>query len=165
MAKELRLEQGKLTIAGGKERYVLVPLRIFAEIYNTLEDVVGTGAGAVAYMMGKRIGKGLAEELIRRTGGSSDLKHNVEKLIELLSELGFGRFELVEADGKRFVIRMYEGPTSEFIKNTGKASCHLERGLIAGVLEEVLGCKCMARETKCRSAGSPYCEIVVEKMA
>ena len=160
--KELKFEKGMLTIAGGTERYILIPLRIYGALYNSIEKIIGDAVAGVLYVVGKNIGKGLAEEVKRRMNerGVSGLEELASDAVKLLEELGFGKVELVESSSEKFVVRMYDSATSVHAQK-GKAVCHLERGMLAGIAEEIMGKHYIAKEVKCRAKGDPYCEFII----
>ncbi|HID66309.1 MAG TPA: hypothetical protein EYP32_05715 [Aquificaceae bacterium] len=160
--RELRFEKGELTIADGKERYILIPLRAYGALYNSIEKIVGDAVSGILYVAGKDIGRGLAEEVKRRMDErkASGLEELARDAVKLLEELGFGKIELVESSPEKFVVRMYSSATSMHAKK-GKAVCHLERGMLVGIAESILGKRYVAKEVKCRAKGDDYCEFII----
>ncbi|HIP85658.1 MAG TPA: hypothetical protein EYH17_03315 [Pyrodictium sp.] len=160
--RDLRFEKGELTIAGGSERYILIPLRAYGVLYNSIEKIVGDAVSGILYVAGKDIGKGLSEEIKRRMDErrASGLEELARDAVKLLEELGFGKVELVESNPQKFVVRMYSSATSMYAKK-GKTVCHLERGMLVGIAENIMGKRYVAKEVKCRAKGDAYCEFVI----
>lgn len=160
--RDLKFEKGELTIANGSERYILIPLRAYGALYDSIEEIVGDAVSGVLYAAGKSIGRGLAEEIKRRMDERkvSGLEELARDAVKLLEELGFGKVELVESRPEKFIVRMYSSATSVHARK-GKAVCHLERGMLAGIAEDIMGKHYVAREVKCRAKGDPYCEFII----
>ncbi len=165
-------EKGELRIAGGTERYILIPLRAYAAIIEGMRKLVGEGAGGALYFVGRMIGRGLVEEILRRMDEKS-LERNVENVIktyvQFLEELGFGKIEILEIGTDHAKIKMYSPPSMVGlkiivgeIKAVGGHVCHLERGMIAAVFEEVLKRPYRGVEVEHGTYEDPYCTIVVE---
>ncbi len=169
MASKLVVRNGMLTLGEGEERYILIPMRAYAAIIDAIVGLVGDAAAGPLYYLGKRIGKGLVEEMETRIGGSRDPEEIVKAYVELLRELGFGSVELVEMRGGELVVRMEDAPSLASRRLVGRGSsrgaCHLERGMLAAVLEEVTGEKYLAyEEEQGLNGGAPYCVIVARPM-
>ncbi len=173
-ATKIKYERGRITIGEGVERYILIPMRAYTEIINSLVRLVGDAAGAPLYMLGKGIGHGLAEELRKRMEGK---EASVEEFVKVyagyLEELGFGRIEVKEFTGDSATIYMYEPPSMAGIKlvngeaktwlDKGKKICHLEAGMMAAAFEDYLGGKYRGMEVEHGSTDNPYCVIKVVK--
>ena len=176
--ERMRLESGEIHIGSGKERYILIPMRAYAEIINTMFDLVGQTASGPLYYLGKRIGHGLVEELARRLDEEQKEK-NVGNLVEayakFLEQLGFGRIQVKEMDDKHAVMEMESPPsmagiavvdgTAEKLAKEGKKICYLEAGMIAGVFEKILGGRFQAVEKEHGTLDNPYCVIEVRRVA
>lgn len=48
-AAKIKYERGRITIGEGVERYILIPMRAYTEIINSLVRLVGDAAGAPLY--------------------------------------------------------------------------------------------------------------------
>ncbi len=169
MASKLVVKDGMLTLGEGTERYILIPMRAYAAIIDAMVSLVGDAASGPLYYLGKRIGKGLVEEMETRLEGSSNPEEIVRAFVELLRELGFGRVELVEMRGSELVVRMEDAPSLMSRRMLGhgasRGACHLERGMLAAVLEAITGEKYVALEEDQGLDGEkPYCVIVARPM-
>ncbi len=178
-AEELSLDKakGELHIAHGKERYILIPMRAYAAIIDAIVGLVGDAAAGPLYYLGKRIGKGLVEELRNRLQERHEAA-NVENLIKeyagFLEELGFGKIDVKEFNSEHAVIHMHSPPSMAGISlingkaaellQKGKKICYIEAGMIAAVFEEIIGGKFQGRELEHGTLDNPYCVIEVRKM-
>jgi len=176
LKEELEETRGEIHLRGGQERYILIPMRAYAEIVNTMFDLVGQTAGGPLYYLGKRIGQGLVEELVKRMEEAHEAR-NVENLVKeyarFLEELGFGKITIEEFDSSHAVIRMENPPSMagaalvdgavEKLARGGKKVCYLETGMIAGVFEKILGGKYQGVEREHGTPENPYCVIEVRK--
>ncbi len=175
--EDLKLEKGELHIGSGKERYILIPMRAYAEIINTMFELVGQTAGGPLYYLGKRIGQGLVEELTKRMNEANEEK-NIENLIKeyagFLEELGFGKIEILEFNDNHATIRMESPPSmagiavadgiAEKLVREGKKVCYLETGMVAGVFEKILGSRFQGIEKEHGTVENPYCIIEVRRV-
>ncbi len=176
--QDLQMDKGEIHIGKGKERYILIPMRAYAEIINTMFDLVGATAGGPLYYLGKRIGHGLVEELVHRMNEAHEAK-NIENLVKeyakFLEELGFGKIEVKEFNDQHAVIYMHSPPsmdgarlvdgTAEKLAKEGKKICYLEAGMIAGVFEKILGGRFQGIEKEHGTLDNPYCVIEVRRQA
>jgi len=171
----LRLERGGLYIGSSRERYILIPMRAYAEIINTMFELAGKTAGGPLYYLGKNIGRSLAKELLRRAEKTAKktLPGIVEEYARLLEELGFGKVRVLEASNNHSVILMEntpsiagaalaDGAAERLARGDGKI-CYLEAGMAAGVLEELLNTRFHGAEVEHGTPERPYCVIEVRK--
>ena len=175
-AAKITYTEGRITIGGGAERYILLPLRAYAAIIDCMVRIAGSGAGAPLYFLGKNIGRGLAEELrARMEGREATVEEFVKVYAEFLEELGFGKIEVKEFDEKSATIRMAEPPSMAGISlvngearkllEGGKKICYLEAGMMAAAFEDYLGGRFRAYEVERGTLENPYCVIRVEREA
>jgi len=159
----LEMSGGKLRIGKGEERYLILPARFFGAVYESVRRLVGSGVSGLLYYVGKEVGKGLLEEIRYRleTKGITGPEGTARELFSFLSDLGFGKVELVSISEGEAVVRIHESPTSSTLSKCEGPSCHLERGLLAGAAEAFFNVRCVAKEVKCRCLGHPYCEFVI----
>lgn len=169
-------EHGRVTIGKGHERYIIIPMRAYAAIIDAVVGVVGVNAaGALLYYLGKRIGRGLAEELrARMEGKKADTQEFVKTYAAYLEELGFGKVEVEEVTENSATIVMREAPSLAGIKAVhGKAEemlsrdkiCYLEAGMMAAAFEDYLGGRWRGVEVKHGGLEDPCCVIRVTREA
>jgi predicted hydrocarbon binding protein len=171
MANRLDMRDGVLTVAGGTERYILIPLRAYEAIIDAMRGLVGDAAAGPLYFLGKKIGRGLVEEVERLLQGRRDLDTVIKVYANYLSELGFGQVEILRMEGDEAVIKLIPPPSLEGMKLAGgikalgkgkqRGVCHLERGMLAAVLDVVTGRSHIALELEHGETPAPYCVITV----
>ncbi|ALL00369.1 hypothetical protein Pyrde_0319 [Pyrodictium delaneyi] len=178
VATSIRLSEGELRIGEGNERYILIPMRAYAEIVASFFDLVGVAAGGPLYYLGKRIGHGLVEELenrLREGVTRRELTDVIMVVAKLFEELGFGTIEVNAVDKTRIILKMKNPPSLagtryvqgifDKLKSSNMHVCYLEAGMIAGSLEKILGKRFRAREVESKIDGdSMYCFIEVTEV-
>ncbi len=101
-----------------------------------LEDIIGRGAGATAYLAGKKLGNSLGLT-------------NLEDFLQLCADLKVGIIEVPVMTESKIHVDVYECVTCSGLEPVGRTLCHFEGGLIAGVVETVLRRKARAQEVTC----------------
>ncbi|HLU66088.1 MAG TPA: V4R domain-containing protein [Kofleriaceae bacterium] len=101
-----------------------------------LEDIIGRGAAGTAYVAGKKLGNSL---------GLTSL----DAFLELCTTLKIGVIEVPVLTDTKAHVDVYECITCAGMQPVGRVLCHFEGGLIAGVVETVLGKRTRAREVTC----------------
>jgi predicted hydrocarbon binding protein len=126
-----------------------VPLVLFRTLRIIgMRRLLGESAGQALYMMGKSVGNLMAPETVVDFGRT-------------IRELGIGIAEIVCDEDDRKVVRLRECITCAGFPVTGEMFCDMESGIIAGLLERVLGKKAKSTQTKSWSVGYDYCEFDV----
>lgn len=126
-----------------------VPVLLFRLLrLIAMHRLLGESAGHTLYMMGKDLGKGLPAD-------------SVEGLLDLLKALKVGIGSVTESSDERVVIFVDECITCSGLPDIGEIFCHLEGGIIAGALENILGRPARAVQTKSNSAGFRGCQFEV----
>jgi len=167
VADRLVAHGGQLTVAGGEERYILIPARAYAAIIDAMRSLVGDMAAGPLYYLGKKIGRGLVEEMERLLAGRSSLEDVIREYARYLGQLGFGRVEVLELRGDYAKLRLVNPPSmvggvARSIGGNGSSGvCHLERGMLAAVLDAMTGAPHMAREVGHGVEPEPYCLVEV----
>ena len=98
-----------------------------------LEDIIGRGAAGTAYLAGKKLGLSL---------GLATL----EDFLELCAALKIGIIEVPVKTSTLIHVDVYECVTCSGLERVGRPLCHLEGGLIAGVVESILKRRTRAQE-------------------
>ena len=101
-----------------------------------LEDIIGSGAGAITYYAGKKLGQSL---------GLKDL----DGFLEICKQLNIGHIDIPSITNEKIHVDIYECVTCSGLDPVGRVLCHFEGGLIAGALQSILGKKVQAREVTC----------------
>ena len=143
VANALSILRPKLGDRAGVALYRL--LRLVA-----LEDIIGRGAGATAYVAGKKLGVSL---------GLTKL----DDFLGLCSAISLGIIEVPVLTASRIYVDVYECVTCSGLRTVGRTLCHFEAGLIAGVVETVVKKRAKAREVTCIGGlGHDSCGVEVD---
>ncbi len=138
---------------------VLIAKVVIAELYQGFDRVM-TLAGGLLYNVGKRAGKALYKHVKQK--GLLEGIDPLEALLFTVVKSGYAKkMEVVERSDKRIVIRAEGMLIGSSVKKKKPVDTPVA-GFIAGWLEEALGRKVDAKETKCVAKGDPYCEIEVK---
>jgi predicted hydrocarbon binding protein len=101
-----------------------------------LEDIIGRGAGATAYVAGKKLGQNL---------GITKL----EDFLALCTAISLGIIKVPVMTSSRILVDVYECVTCSGMQPVGRTLCQFEAGLVAGVVQTVTGKITKAREVTC----------------
>lgn len=101
-----------------------------------LEDIMGTGASAISYYAGKKLGQDL------------NLK-TLDEFLELCEQLKIGIIEIPKMTDTHIHVDIYECITCSGMEPVGRPICHFEGGLIAGAVESITGKSVQAKEVSC----------------
>lgn len=101
-----------------------------------LEDIIGRGAGATAYVAGKKLGASL---------GITKL----DQFLELCQAISLGVVEVPVLTSSRIYVDVYECVTCSGMAPVGRSLCQFEAGLVAGVVQAVTKKNAKAKEITC----------------
>ena len=101
-----------------------------------LEDIIGRGAAGTAYVAGKKLGLALGVT-------------KLEDFLALCATLKIGIIKVPKLTSSEIHIDVYECVTCSGMSRVGRTLCHLEGGMIAGVVESVTKKKARALEVTC----------------
>lgn len=101
-----------------------------------LEDIVGRGAGATAYVAGKKLGVNL---------GITKL----EDFLQLCTAISLGIIKVPVMTASKIHVDVYECVTCSGMTPVGRTLCQFEAGIVAGVVQNVTGKPTKAREVSC----------------
>lgn len=101
-----------------------------------LEDIIGRGAGATAYVAGKKLGQNL---------GITKL----EDFLGLCQAISLGIVKVPVLTATRIYVDVYECVTCSGMTPVGRTLCQFEAGLVAGVVQSVTGKVTKAKEMTC----------------
>ncbi|MCL5883560.1 MAG: diguanylate cyclase [Actinobacteria bacterium] len=93
------------------------------------------------------------KKLAARLGVSSN-----ERLIALFRDFGMGRLEL-EVSRDRIIVTLFTSSGAKASSAVSSQGCDMERGLIDGALELIVGVPVSTAETDCQSRGASSCRF------
>ena len=131
-----RKEGGAIYSESG-ERMMILPVYFYKAVYDALEDVVGRAAPTIIYYIGVKAGRHMAKDAARMRSGSGNVA-DVKAIADVLQEMGIGTVEKVEQTDSKIVLVLGNTISGALKLDEGKR-CHLERGLVAGMLSELTG--------------------------
>ena len=101
-----------------------------------LEDIIGRGAGATAYVAGKKLGTSLGLT-------------NLEDFLGLCNAISLGIIKVPVMTASRIYVDVYECVTCSGMRPVGRTLCQFEAGIVAGVVQTVTGKQTKAKELTC----------------
>ena len=133
-------------------------IRLFLK---SLWDRWGSAGAVFLYHTGRWAGKTMVKAWSRRfcvTGFEDILSFTVAmyKLSGLIKD-----YEL-KVDAEEAMVRLYEYYECYCLRDLGKPSGYLMKGILAGMVEECMGVEAMVVECMCIAAGDLYCEFRVK---
>ena len=138
----------------------------FVALRDSVQKLVGSGAGAILKEVGKSMGLKYAELVFRKYPELKLLaiETQIHELCSIiLRNSGWGTIDVSSSDVefKKFNIHLCGHPSGLVIKESDVPMCHLEAGLISGVLEIITGTKEHVVGFKC-DPGKPCCKIEID---
>ncbi|UCF07219.1 MAG: hypothetical protein JSW28_06080 [Thermoplasmata archaeon] len=128
---------------------------ILRGIHEELSDLLGPDvASKVLYNCGVRSGKNIINEM---NINFPDLKTLCKTLPELWLQMGMGVFSIDKMDEKEMVMKCLESNEAEAMGYTGRNTCDLTCGYLAGMVSKIFNKEYECIERKCISNGEPYC--------
>jgi len=132
-------------------------------IFVSFRRHLGSGGAAMLYHLGLEAGRSRgrhAMEMARRVGIRS-LDRALELVAKALKALGYGIIEILEFQEEPPIIRMriYQSIECELGRGVGQPFSQYVRGIIAGMISEILQREMTAKEVKCIAKGDSYCEF------
>ncbi len=101
-----------------------------------LEDIIGRGAGATAYVAGKKLGVAL---------GITQL----DNFLQLCSSISLGIVRVPVLTSSRVYVDVFECVTCSGMRPVGRTLCQFEAGIVAGVVQTIVGKPAKAKEITC----------------
>ena len=129
IANALSIIRPKLGDRAGVALYRL--LRLVA-----LEDIIGRGAGATAYVAGKKLGQNLGIT-------------NLDDFLALCSSISLGIVKVPVMTPNRIYVDVYECVTCSGMAPVGRTLCQFEAGIVGGVVQAITGKQTKAKEMTC----------------
>ena len=156
-----------LTLSGNgavllfEERAAIAPVEGLRALHRELERADPAVARRALYAMGHAMGRHVARVAAGRTKavGAELLRAS----LGYLSLKGWGKHSITAFDPARprLAVRSFATLLAKGAGQKAPAD-HVVAGALAGVFSAVTGVNGVGKETRCRAAGGPYCEFVVE---
>ncbi len=137
---------------------VVFPIVGVGSIYDHLARILGTGGETIMFEEGWALGKSSGDYLNSMLGPGR-LEWKLRALLGTYGTIGWGAATLrVEKPGEDFAVQIRECMECSG-KGKERKGCNLLRGTLTGAFTTLAGKEFKCEETKCRFAGSPFCEF------
>lgn len=135
-----------------------------ASFKNTVQKIVGSGAGAILREVGYEMGKQYARLTYKHFPDLKelDIETQITELCSIiLRNTGWGiiEFKSIDLENHSISFRLCNHPSSFIKKEDDEPTCHMEGGMVSGIIEVIVGGKQTAtnfsceHENKCCSIG------------
>jgi predicted hydrocarbon binding protein len=149
-------DEGEWQIAGSD--WLLMSGSTLRSWAKVTEQILGSGAKAIAYMAGKHAGEQFAKMLLKEGLTDEELKCALEVF---LTNGGWGKVRAKLNFQKRTaVVRIRNSVTTRQTKSN-EPVCHFISGFTAGALTIIFSKKAECVEIMCKAKGDPFCEFRV----
>lgn len=159
--KELIFNPEKGGLFYNEVRYLLLRPESLAAFQRAIEKETGEKASEILYQSGYEGGT-LSSKRYREVFGFSD-EEIVRFMVEMGSQIGWGKFELETFDGnqKVLVVKVYHSPFAEGYGPSSKPVCHMIRGVLGGMASTIFGKEMESKEVSCLAKGDEYCRFKI----
>ncbi len=157
--KELKFSAEKGGLFYNEVRYLLIRPETLAAFQKGIEQEMGERASQILFESGFQ-GGSLSSKRYREAFGLSD-EEIVRFMMEMGSQIGWGRFELVRFDSakKHCVVKVYHSPFAEAYGPSPKPICHMIRGVLGGMGSLVFEKVIESKESSCLAKGDECCRF------
>ena len=144
-----------------------IPIRLFQVLRmialgTGVEDLIGPGASAMVYQSGVNLGRILGTAVNETK--DKDLDTYVGEIGLLCNRLSIGIVvpTKVDLDSGEINFRVDECVSCAGIHSVNAPICHIEAGMVGGIVGEFVGQNVKATETKCNAIGDKTCAIATK---
>jgi predicted hydrocarbon binding protein len=142
--------------------FFLMPVDILKGVHDELAELLGADvASRVIYNCGVRSGRNIVSEM---NINFPDLKTLCNTLPELWLQMGMGVFTIERLEKDNIVLKCVESNEAVALGHTGKNSCDLTSGYLAGMITMIFGREFRCQEVKCMCNGDPHCVFELTPM-
>jgi len=150
-----------ITMLGGRVQAMILPRRLLSGVFAGLRRDIGPPAWALAYNEGLLLGEELAKSLKKMLEASP--REYLKIMAKFYTALGWGRVTDADFDtrSRRGYVEIEDNFEVEAYGTWGEPVCHYTRGVIAGVVTEIVGGHFLVTETHCRAKGDSRCKFII----
>lgn len=139
--------------------FFLMPIDILKGVHEELSELLGAEvASNIIYNCGLRSGKNIVNDMGIHF---PDLKTLSKTLPELWLQMGMGVFSIEKVNSEELLLKCEESNEAIALGLTGRNSCDLTSGYLAGMISTIFGKEYKCEEMDCVSKGDPYCVFEV----
>ncbi len=137
--------------------FFLMPIDILKGVHEELSEILGPDvASKVIYNCGFRSGKNIVKDM---NINFPDLKTLCNTLPELWLQMGMGVFNIEKLESDEMLLKCKESNEAVALGYTGRISCDLTCGYLAGMITNIFDKEFVCKEKKCLSKGDSHCEF------
>lgn len=157
--KELFFDPEKGGLFYKEVRYLLIRPEVLVTFQKEIEKELGEKAARILFLSGFQ-GGSLSAKRYREVFNFST-EQIVQFMIEMGSQIGWGRFELERFDlsNKYLSIKIYHSPFAEAYGPSTHSVCHFIRGVLGGMASVIFKREVVVRELPCLAKGDPFCQF------
>jgi len=137
----------------GNVRFLLIRPETLVGVQQAVERALGARA-AVCFVEGGRAGGARA---LRSIVGSAE--ERARALTMMAADLGWGTLTVETLTPTSFVVIGSNSPFPAAYATTGDPVCHLTRGVLEALAENLFGRPVPVHETHCEATGASYCRF------
>ncbi len=137
----------------GDARFFLIRPETLIGVQKAVERALGARA-AECFVEGGRTG---GARVLRSLAGSAE--ERARALTAMAAELGWGILTLESLTSTSFVVTASNSPFAEAHAAAGDPVCHLTRGVLEALAENLFGRPVPVHETHCEAAGAQRCRF------
>ena len=135
--------------------FFLMPIDILKGVHEELSELLGLEAASkVIYNCGLRSGRNIVNDM---DISFPDLQTLSKTLPELWLQMGMGVFSIEKLGNDELLLKCIESNEAVALGNTGRISCDLTSGYLAGMMSTIFGKEFRCEEKMCLSRGDSYC--------
>jgi len=154
------LEKGVLSFKG--TRYILIRPETIVQFQKEVEKAMRDRT-SFAMSRGGYEGGSLSTKAYKEKFGLGN-EEVANYMCNMGSQLGWGRFQLVDLSIDRLVVDVHNSAFAEKYGSSKGAVCHMIEGVLAGVGRTVLESDVKSTEEMCAAKGDDICRFVVERI-
>jgi predicted hydrocarbon binding protein len=124
-----------------------------------MQDRLGQMGDAILYTVGRLTAQTAMKDIM---GELPDKETALHRIFDEIRANGIAIPELVSKTENRFVVRLYENVTGAGVEPAGRAICHYQSGMLAGIFESLTDFRVLAQETSCWGLGHKFCEFQLD---
>jgi len=133
---------------------------------NQSEEILGPSTKQIFYLIGRRAGMIFGTRFLNKTVIRIYRKlfptSFLGKISDIGSKFGFGRTEFhVDMKTRTADIILHNSANAHGIRKAKQPVCYTFSGLLAGLMDSIIGETMRCEETKCIAMGHPHCEFKV----
>jgi predicted hydrocarbon binding protein len=140
-----------------------MPIELLKGLHEEISELLGNHvAPRVIYNCGFRSGQYIVNDMTIKFKDLDELK---DKLPELWLQMGLGIFQVEKITEYEILLSCMESSEAVALGFTGKPSCDLTSGYLAGMISTIFGKKFKCEEKLCISKGDSNClfELLIKE--